>query len=345
MSSNIIRERSTGHSHGYGFVEYATEMDAANAIQSLNGIQLENKFIKVAYSRQGKVKRAKLYVRGLPLGCRNIELEQLFSSYGDIVESRVFTRSSQTDGFVLFSLRKQAKSAMAALNNVTPPGFPGPLVVQFADDSEKHIEKRPTGAAPVNNPIQPQHSVFTGPPLGVNNPIRSMQSVFPGYPLGVNNPIQPQQSVFAGHPFGSFPQGFGNNFGMMNAPIGNFTGPVRNQMSKQQRFNPMAIAAGYGACQGAGRGGDNSGIGHEIFVYNIGPNTNESQLWELFANYGTVLKSSVIRDPNTNAGRGYGFITMPNYQEAQFAIKSLNGCVYSTKPLQVSFKSAKTGSK
>jgi len=313
-SCKIVRERSTGYSYGFGFVEYATEMEAANAIQALNGVQLQNKVIKVAYSRQGdRIKGANLYVRGLPGAYTAIELEQLFIPYGDVVQCKVLTDAntgaSRGVGFVLFSVRDQAEAAIAALNNVTPPGFPGPLVVQFAEETnKKHENKRGVGnAMPMNNAMQPAAA---------------------------------QQSMFGGYPFGGYPPGFGENYGMMMAPgAGNFTGPVRNQMPKQ-RFNPMAKGGrGGGAAGGAGA------KGHIIFAYNIGPNTTEAQLWELFSGYGTVLKSDVIRDPQTNAGRGYGFVTMPNYEEAQLAIHSLNGYVYSTKPLQVSFKSAKAGAK
>jgi len=316
-SCKIVRERATGYSYGFGFVEYATEMEAANAIQALNGVQLQNKVIKVAYSRQGgRVKGANLYVRGLPASCTAIELEQLFMPYGDVVQSRVLsdanTGASRGVGFVLFSVRDQAEAAIAALNNMTPPGFGGPLVVQFAEDTNKKRDKPAGNAMPVSNPIQPAGA----------------------------------QPMFAGYPFAGYPSGYGDGYGYgMMTPASNFTGPVRNQMPKQ-RYNPMAKGGRGGSYQaGAGAGSKGQGQGHIIFAYNIGPNTTENQLWELFSGYGTVLKSDVIRDPNTNAGRGYGFVTMPNYEEAQLAIQSLNGYVYSTKPLQVSFKSAKAGNK
>ena len=310
VSSKIVRERATGYSYGFGFVEYATEIDAANAIQTMNGIQLQNKVIKVAYSRQGdRIKGSNLYVRGLPPACTAIELEQLFVPYGEVVQCRVLTDpntgASRGVGFVLFSVRDQAETAVNSLNNTTPPGFPGPLVVQFAEDTNK---KRPGNAAPGSNPIPPG-----GP-----------------------------QNMYAGYPFAGYPAGFGNNYGMMTG-ASNFAGPVRNQMAKQ-RYNPMA-KGGRGAYQAAGAGGKGNNMGHILFAYNIGPNTTESELWELFAPYGTVMKSDVIRDPQTNAGRGYGFVTMPNYEEAQYAIQNLNGYCYSTKPLQVSFKSAKAGAK
>jgi len=308
-SCKIVRDRSTGYSYGFGFVEYSSEVEAANAIQALNGIQLQNKVIKVAYSRQGgRVKGANLYVRGLPLSCTAIELEQLFVPYGDVVQCRVLTDAntgaSRGVGFVLFSVRDQAEAAIQGLNNSTPPGFTGPLVVQFAEETNKKQDKRQGNAA--GNPIQPA----------------AAQSM----------------SMFGGYPFGGYPAGFGDGYGYgMMGPAPSFAGPMRNQMSKQ-RYNPMA-KGGHSAAGAGGKGG------HVIFAYNIGPNTDESQLWELFAAYGTVLKCDVIRDPQTNAGRGYGFVTMPNYEEAQLAIQSLNGYCYATKPLQVSFKSAKAGSK
>jgi len=312
-SCKIVRDRSTGYSYGFGFIEYASELEAANAIQALNGVQLQNKTIKVAYSRQGgQVKGANLYVRGLPLSCTAIELEQLFTPYGDVVQSRVLTDpntgASRGVGFVLFSGRDQAEAAVQGLNNSTPPGFAGPLTVQFAEDTKKKQDKRPGNAMPPGNPM---HAA-------------AAQSM----------------SMYGGYPFGGYPVGFGDGYGygMMGGPgpASNFTGPIRNQVSKQ-RYNPMA-KGGYGATGPAGKG-------HIIFAYNIGPNTTENELWELFSAYGTVLKSDVIRDPTTNAGRGYGFVTMPNYEEAQLAIQSLNGYCYATKPLQVSFKSAKAGSK
>lgn len=42
-----------------------------------------------------------------------------------------------------------------------------------------------------------------------------------------------------------------------------------------------------------------------------------------------------------NMGKGYGFVTMPNYEEAERAIECLNGYNYAGKPLQVSFKTPK----
>lgn len=86
-------------------------------------------------------------------------------------------------------------------------------------------------------------------------------------------------------------------------------------------------------------GGSNEYI---LFVYNIGPETDEYNLGKLFSYYGQVLRVNVIRKggpQNTGEGKGYGFVTMKFYQEAVNAIANLNGYKFvSNRPLQVSFK-------
>ncbi|GIX68660.1 hypothetical protein CEXT_512281 [Caerostris extrusa] len=64
----IVRHKSTGYSYGFGFVEYGREADATKAIQTMNGLQLGNKKIKVAFSRPGgdNIKNANLYLRESP---------------------------------------------------------------------------------------------------------------------------------------------------------------------------------------------------------------------------------------------------------------------------------------
>lgn len=86
----MIRDRASGYSYGFGFIDYATEEEAALAIETLNGYALEHKRIKVSYARQGEnVKGANLYIRHLPKEVGESDLEALFGSYGHIVQVSV----------------------------------------------------------------------------------------------------------------------------------------------------------------------------------------------------------------------------------------------------------------
>ncbi|NNF66166.1 MAG: RNA-binding protein [Gammaproteobacteria bacterium] len=46
-SANMITDRDTGQSKGFGFVEMSSDSEAQKAIQELNGTTMENRQIKV----------------------------------------------------------------------------------------------------------------------------------------------------------------------------------------------------------------------------------------------------------------------------------------------------------
>lgn len=85
-----------------------------------------------------------------------------------------------------------------------------------------------------------------------------------------------------------------------------------------------------------------TGSGWCIFVYNLAPETEENVLWQLFGPFGAVQSVKVIRDLQTSKCKGFGFVTMTNYDEAVVAIQSLNGYTLGNRVLQVSFKTNKT---
>ena len=62
-----------------------------------------------------------------------------------------------------------------------------------------------------------------------------------------------------------------------------------------------------------------------IYVGNLLRTLSESELKEVFQAYGTVQTASIIKDKMTGDSRGFGFVEMPNRDEAMKAIASLNG--------------------
>lgn len=82
---------SLGQSLGYGFVNYVRAEDAEKAVNTLNGLRLQNKVIKVSYARPSSesIKGANLYVSGLPKNLSQPDLEGMFASFGKIITSRI----------------------------------------------------------------------------------------------------------------------------------------------------------------------------------------------------------------------------------------------------------------
>lgn len=61
-----------------------------------------------------------------------------------------------------------------------------------------------------------------------------------------------------------------------------------------------------------------------IFVAQLPSRVNEAILESLFAKFGAVESARVVYDRVTGQSKKYGFVTMPNDEEAQKAIDTLN---------------------
>jgi len=62
-----------------------------------------------------------------------------------------------------------------------------------------------------------------------------------------------------------------------------------------------------------------------IYVGNLSRDVVEADLKEAFQAFGEVQTSSIIKDKFTSESRGFGFVEMPNKDEAEKAIAGLNG--------------------
>ena len=62
-----------------------------------------------------------------------------------------------------------------------------------------------------------------------------------------------------------------------------------------------------------------------IYVGNLSRDLNEGELREAFAAFGDVASAAIIKDKFSGETRGFGFVEMPNKDEADKAIAALNG--------------------
>ena len=62
-----------------------------------------------------------------------------------------------------------------------------------------------------------------------------------------------------------------------------------------------------------------------LFVGGFPYSTTEEDLQTMFAANGTVTSVSLVRERDTDRPRGFGFVDMPNDEEAKTAIQALHG--------------------
>ena len=72
-----------------------------------------------------------------------------------------------------------------------------------------------------------------------------------------------------------------------------------------------------------------------VYIGNLPYDVTEEQVLELFAPFGEVNRAALVKDRETGRPRGFGFVEMPNDDEARKAIEGLSGKDYEGRPLTV----------
>eukprot|EP00475_Leptophrys_vorax_P001663 TRINITY_DN1091_c0_g2_i1.p1 TRINITY_DN1091_c0_g2~~TRINITY_DN1091_c0_g2_i1.p1 ORF type:complete len:602 (-),score=150.42 TRINITY_DN1091_c0_g2_i1:1156-2961(-) len=163
VSSNVVRDPTTGDSLGYGFVKFSTIDEATAALNALNGTEVDGKKIKVSFSLprnntsnatsyryggndgylnqpQQQQPRNNLYISGLPIFYTEDDVKQLFSEFEPVHEANIlYDQQGQSRGvaFVKLDSHQLCLNAIDKLNSSVPPRSTSRIVVKFAATKEQ----------------------------------------------------------------------------------------------------------------------------------------------------------------------------------------------------------------
>jgi RNA recognition motif-containing protein len=76
-------------------------------------------------------------------------------------------------------------------------------------------------------------------------------------------------------------------------------------------------------------------VAKKLYVGNLSYDMRDSDLQNLFEQFGSVQSAQIIMDRDTGRSKGFGFVEMGSDQEAQAAITGLNGKEISGRALTV----------
>ncbi|KAK6026324.1 ELAV/HuD family splicing factor [Ostertagia ostertagi] len=340
-----------GQSLGYGFVNYCREDDALKAVSSFNGLRLQNKTIKVSYARPSNenIKGSNLYVSGIPKSMTLNELEAIFRPFGQIITSRILSDNitgkslfplllmgcmiiirnsglSKGVGFVRFDKKEEAELAIQTLNGTIPAGCVDQITVKFANNPATNTAKSVLQELEAAQQVAASNLVPLSL-LGAAAPLRSAIGPIHHAPLATKYRYSPLAHTIPGAAAPTL---------TAQATADYLTTML--QMSQMNALAGMAAAAAPAATQLAAlapTAAATEPAGFCLFAYNLGPDTEDSLLWQLFGPFGAVLSVKVIRDFATAKCKGYAFVTMMNYADACNAIAALNGTQIAGRSLQV----------
>jgi len=124
----IIKDKATGASLGYGFVDYFVHGDAMKALNQLNGCEIYNAEIRVNWAFAGSGTREDtsshhhVFVGDLSPEIDDRALQEAFSAFGSLSDARVMwdqnTGRSRGYGFVAFRSKEDADHSISDMNGV-----------------------------------------------------------------------------------------------------------------------------------------------------------------------------------------------------------------------------------
>ncbi|KAF3444538.1 hypothetical protein FNV43_RR14230 [Rhamnella rubrinervis] len=133
--AEVIYNRETDQSRGFGFVTLSTVEEAEKAVEMFNGYDIDGRSLTVnkAAPRGSRPERTRvnepgfrIYVGNLPWQVDDGRLEQVFSEHGKVVNARVVydreTGRSRGFGFVTMSNETELNDAIAALDGQSLDG-------------------------------------------------------------------------------------------------------------------------------------------------------------------------------------------------------------------------------
>ncbi|GMY14993.1 28 kDa ribonucleoprotein, chloroplastic-like [Fagus crenata] len=134
--AEVIYNRETDQSRGFGFVTMSTVEEADTAVEKFSRFDLDGRVLTVnkAAPRGARPERTprtfepgfRIYVGNLPWDVDNARLEQIFSEHGKVEQARVVfdreTGRSRGFGFVTMSSETDMNDAIAALDGQSLDG-------------------------------------------------------------------------------------------------------------------------------------------------------------------------------------------------------------------------------
>lgn len=78
----------------------------------------------------------------------------------------------------------------------------------------------------------------------------------------------------------------------------------------------------------------------KLFVAGLPYDLDDAELEEIFEKFGTIASAKVVMDRDTGKSKGFGFVEMPNDEEAREAMEHLNDIVLGRKAKPLVIKEA-----
>ncbi|CAI9114238.1 OLC1v1014910C1 [Oldenlandia corymbosa var. corymbosa] len=327
-SLRLCRDRATGDSLCYAYVNFCSPDDASRALSSLNHTKLGGKAMRIMWSQRDPITRkngvANLYVKNLSPSISSAGLEELFSAYGTVLSCKIAEENGVSKGFGFVQFDSE-DSAIAALNALNGFVFEGKklLVCKFV---RKNGRKDASDEEFTN-------LYFKNVDEDVSED--SLKGKFSEHGTVSNLVImkdnEGKSKGFGFVSFSSHEEAKSAVDCLNGTPLGSKTLFVGKAQKKAEREKILQQAH-----ESLRRNISGSSNNSNLFVKNLHDSLDDIDLKALFSSFGYVTSAKVMKYEG-GVSKGYGFVHFSCPEEAKRALYSSNGSTIRGKTLFVDF--------
>lgn len=328
LNVRVCRDIITQRSLGYGYVNYDNHDDAERAIETLNFKRIGEKCVRLMWQQRDPALRysgnGNIFVKNLESGVDSKKLHELFTKFGAILSCKIMEDEegkSRGYGFVHFKEESSATSAIEKMNG---------------SDAHANDEKR---ALYVANFIRRNARIAA---LVANFTNVYIKQVLPDVDReviekffakfgGITSAAACKDKngrVFAFCNFANHDDAVKAIEAVHDQHVEGLTESgetiyVQRAQPRSERL--IALRQKYMQCQS---------LGNNLYVRNFDLSFTDDNLLELFREYGDVKSCRIMTDAN-GTSRGFGFVSFANAEQANAALREMNGRMLNNKPLIV----------
>ncbi|GMH31622.1 hypothetical protein Nepgr_033466 [Nepenthes gracilis] len=324
----IWRDHVKRSSLGYGYVNFSTPHDAANALEILNFTPINGKPIRIMFSHRDPSLRksgyANVFIKNLDHSIDNKALHDTFSTFGRVLSCKVAADSnghSKGYGFVQFDQEEAAQKAIKCLNGMLlndKQVYVGLFI--------RHKERNRANGSPsftnvfvknLSNTVTDEDLERSFSPCGfITSAVVMKDANGKSRCFGFVNFQSPDSAAAAVEKLNNTTHGDKVWY------VGRAQKKAEREAILRANFEQQKISR-FEKLQGA-----------NLYVKNLGDTINDEKLKELFSEFGCMTSWKVMLD-QYGVSKGSGFVAFSTPEEAARAINEMNGKMIGRKPLYV----------
>lgn len=331
-SIRVCRDVISRRSRGYAYVNFHSVGDAERALDAMNYTVIMDRPCRIMWQRRNpdlrKSGAGNVFIKNLGEGVDNQSLMDTFSSFGNILSCKVALDAAgkcKGYGYVHFEAPEAAEEAIASLNGIIMNG--NKVTVQ----SFVRRESRPQHGQWTNVYIKNVPKTWDEERLRAEfSDCGEMSSVVIAREKVEDKEVSKGFGYvnFASHEAAS--KAVEKNGMVVNENGEEVTLYVNRHQKKTDREREIRRKSEETLAERNSRY-----QGMNLYVKNLEDSITDDRLREMFAPFGTIVSAKVMRFPETNASKGFGFVCFSSADEASKAIQGMNHKTVESRVLMV----------